>query len=286
VGKTAIAIHLAKILGTEIISADARQFYREMSIGTAKPNQNELLEVQHHFINNLSIKDEYNAGKFEQEAIHKIAEIHTKNQFAIMVGGSGLFIKAVCDGFDEMPNIDPNIRIELNQEFEQNGLEFLLKELRQLDPDYFGLVDKNNTQRVIRALEVCKGTGKPFSSFRNAKKAQRNFQSIKIGLQLERKLLYNTIDNRVDKMLEMGLIEEAKNLIPFQHLNALQTVGYSELFDYFNGKIDLEEAIRLIKRNTRHYAKRQMTWFNKDLEIKWFTPNQLDEIKNYAIELQ
>lgn len=281
VGKTALTIDLAKAYGGEIISADSRQFYREMEIGTAKPNQQELSMVVHHFINSHSIEQDYDAGAFAEEAIQVLNRLFLSNKVQFAVGGSGLYVKALCDGFDEMPAIDPAIRIGLNQKFEQEGLEPLLDELQGLDNDFYNIVDKKNPQRIIRGLEVIRATGQPFSKFRQGNPTRNhNFEILKIGLNMDRKKLYDRIDSRMNEMIANGLFEEAKRLYPFKDKNALQTVGYKEIFDFLDGNYDEEEAIRLLKRNSRRYAKRQMTWFKKDQSIHWFGPHQIEEIKS------
>jgi len=269
VGKTATAIRLAQQLKTEIISADSRQFYNEMSIGTAKPDAEELSQAKHHFINSHSITDNFTVGDFEKEALLLLDELFKTHDQLIMVGGSGLFIQAVTQGFDNLPAANPEIREKLNQEFAEKGIEHLQQKLKEADPDYYNKVDLNNPQRLIRALEVFQATGKSFSSYRKATVNTRPFESIKIVLDLPREELYDRINRRVDIMIEQGLVEEVHSLLPYRQLNALNTVGYSELFDYFDGKTDLPAAIDLIKQNTRRFAKRQLTWFRKDKEMKW-----------------
>ncbi|TAG56661.1 MAG: tRNA (adenosine(37)-N6)-dimethylallyltransferase MiaA [Cytophagales bacterium] len=282
VGKTDAAIKLATDLKTDIISADSRQFYKEMSIGTAKPTETQLATVKHYFINNLSINDDYSCGDFEREVIDKLTLLFEKNDSVVMVGGSGLFLKAVCEGIDEMPPEDKELRAKLNLQFQTEGLSNLLLQLKNLDPDYFNQIDHHNSQRIIRALEVCISTQKPYSSFRTGKIIKRDFEIIKIGLMLDRALLYKRINERVDIMLENGLENEAKFLYPYKNINALQTVGYQEFFDYFDDKITKEKAIDSIKQNTRRFAKRQMTWFNKDKEIHWMHPEDAEQIFNYG----
>jgi tRNA dimethylallyltransferase len=278
VGKTALAIIIAKHLATEIISADSRQFYRELAIGTAKPSIEELNEVVHHFINSHSINEKYSAGDFGRDASKQLALLFKETNSAVAVGGSSLYLKALWEGFDEMPQIDPSIRQELNEELATNGLKDLLNELKEKDPVYFEQLDTNNSQRVIRALEVIRGTGQPFSSFRKASINETPYRNLKIGLTMDRNLLFDRINDRMDLMIESGLFEEAKNLFDFREHNALQTVGYSEIFKYMEGEYDQAEAIRLLKRNSRRYAKRQMTWFNRYEDIHWFEPNQKEEI--------
>lgn len=269
VGKTAAAIKLARQLNTEIISADSRQFYREMSIGTAKPDAEELSQAKHHFIDSHSITENFTVGDFEKQALQLLDELFKTHDDVIMVGGSGLFIQAVTQGFDDLPTANPAIRERLNQLFAERGIEYLQDKLKTADPYYYQEVDLNNPQRLIRALEVFEATGKPFSSYRKAIRNRRPFETVKIALNLPREILYDYINQRVDLMVKRGLIEEVRALLPYRHLNALNTVGYSELFDYFDGKIDLDTAISLIKQNTRRFAKRQLTWFRKDKEIKW-----------------
>ena len=285
VGKTAISIKLAENYNTEIVSADARQCYREMTIGTAKPSPEELATVKHHFVDTYTIHKELSAGKFELEALETIRLIHEKGPYCVMTGGSGLYVQAVCDGFDPMPKVDPQVRQQLNQQYAEHGLTSLLEKLRAIDPIYYEQVDKENPQRVIRGLEVHLATGKAYSEYRAGDKVQRPFSTVKIGLHMERELLYQRIEKRVDRMIEEGLFEEARPLYPFRTLNALQTVGYKELFGYFEGSYDRDEAIRLLKRNTRRYAKRQLTWFRKDTDVVWFQPEEGDQIIAFVNEL-
>ncbi|WP_215222962.1 tRNA (adenosine(37)-N6)-dimethylallyltransferase MiaA [Echinicola shivajiensis] len=281
VGKTDLCINLAKKFNTEIISSDSRQFYREMELGTAKPSKDELREVKHHFINNLSIFDEYDVRKFEKEALGLMATLFESHDVLIMTGGSGLFVNAICEGFDDIPDIDPSIRRSLNDLYEKEGITAIQEKLKKLDPEYYSIVDLNNPQRLIRGCEVSLGTGKPFSSYRVKKKASRPFNIIKVGLEREREELYNRINYRMDLMVEAGLFDEAEKLFPHRELNALQTVGYSEIFGYLAGEYDKEEAVRLLKRNSRRYAKRQFTWFRRDNEIQWFLPEDQGEIFDY-----
>lgn len=279
VGKTAVAIALAKRFNGEIISSDSRQFYREMDIGTAKPSAGEMSQVTHHFINSHSIDQEYDANSFSDDAEQLLEKLFLKNQVQFMVGGSGLYIKAFCHGLDEMPKADPEIRRQLNNELQANGLEALLDELRNVDPVFFEQVDQKNPQRIIRALEVIRSSGISFSSFRKGQASKiHNFNLLKIGLEMDRSVLYGRIDKRMDEMIDGGLFDEAKKLYLHREKNALQTVGYKEIFDHFDGMYDREEAIRLLKRNSRRYAKRQLTWFRRDTEILWYNPQQLDTI--------
>jgi len=284
IGKTEVGIEVAKVYDTEIISADARQCFREMEIGTAKPNAQQLAEVKHHFINHLSISDLYNAGQFEEDALKTLEGIYKSKDVAVMVGGSGLYINAVCNGIDELPTSVEDVRKELIEDLEEKGIGYLQDELKRVDLVYYAEVDLNNPHRIIRALEVYRMTGKPYSLFRNKIKKDRPFKVIKIGLNMERKDLYKRINMRVDGMIQTGLEEEVRGLIPFKKTNAIQTVGYSEWFDYFDGKINRERVIELIKQNSRRYAKRQLTWFGRDEEIKWFHPNEVKEILGYLEE--
>lgn len=276
-GKTAVGIQLAQQLATAIISADSRQFYREMAIGTAKPTAHELAQAKHHFVNSHSITDSFNVGDFEQQGLALLDNLFTTHNTAVMVGGSGLYIKAICEGFDALPAVDPAIREQLNANYESNGITWLQEKLKQADPEYYQQVDLQNPQRIIRALEVSESSGMPFSSYRTANKKQRPFGILKVGLLLPRELLYERINLRVDEMMAQGLVDEVKSLFAYRHLNALNTVGYSEIFDYLDGKTDLPRAIELIKQNTRHFAKRQLTWFNKDKEINWVEPGKVVE---------
>lgn len=281
VGKTALGIQIAKHFKTEIISADSRQFFKEMSIGTAKPSPSELAEVAHHFINSHSIKDLVSVGSYEKEVLSKLEELFSRHEVVVMVGGSGLYINAVLNGFDELPAVNPEVRTKLNKQLEEEGLISLQEELLKHDPAYYNEVEINNPQRVIRALEIFYSTGKPFSGFRTGIKKERNFKSILIGLNTNREELYNRINKRVDLMLEESLLEEVKSLIPYKELNSLNTVGYSEIFRYLDGEISLQEAVDQIKQNTRRFAKRQITWFKKSEEIVWFDPKEEKEIISF-----
>ena len=279
VGKTAISIQLAQYLNTEILSADSRQFYRELKIGVAAPSETELNTVPHHFIGNLSIHDYYNVSRYETDALALLNRLFLTKTQLLMVGGSGLYINAVCHGIDELPDPDPDLRKEL----QNNEIEELRNRLKLLDPEYYAIVDLANSTRLIRAIEVCLQTGKSYSSLRNGIPKPRNFNILKIGLSRERAELNQIIGLRVDQMIEQGLLEEARSLYPLRHHNALNTVGYKELFEYFDGKITLEQAITDIKTHTRRYAKRQMTWFMRDKEIHWFHPDDIDQIKQLII---
>ncbi|TAE90615.1 MAG: tRNA (adenosine(37)-N6)-dimethylallyltransferase MiaA [Bacteroidetes bacterium] len=274
VGKTAAAIRLAQQLNTEIISADSRQFYQEVSIGTAKPSKVELDAIPHHFIGHLSIHQPYSAGDFERDALAKLEQLFTKHDVVIAVGGSGLYVKALVDGLDDMPKADEALRIELNEVYATAGIAALQQRLLQLNPDLANYTEMQNPQRVMRAIEIA--IAKENGFIPNSKKNPRNFRTIKVVLNLPREQLYQRINLRVDSMMEQGLLEEARSMIPYQDFYALQTVGYKELFDYFDQKHTLQEAINLIKQHTRNYAKRQLTWFKKEAPDNWFEPDKLD----------
>jgi tRNA dimethylallyltransferase len=276
IGKTSLSIALAQHFKCEIISCDSRQFFKEMTIGTAVPSQEELASTQHHFIQNKSIFENYTVGDFEKEAIAKLDELYLTNDYAVLVGGSGLYVDAVLKGFDEFPELNSSVREQIKTNYEKLGIQYLQKQLEELDSEYFKeLLNLNpqtlqNPQRMMRFVEVCIGTGKPYSSFLNKKKNYRNFTPILIGLEAERCLMYERINHRVDVMMSEGLLSEVKNLVKSKELNALQTVGYRELFSYYNGDISLAFAVEEIKKNTRRFAKRQLTWFKRNKETKWF----------------
>lgn len=280
IGKTSLSIEIAKHFKCDIISADSRQFFKEMAIGTAKPTTTELAEATHHFISNISINQKYSAGTFEIEAIAKLRELHKTNDVAILVGGSGLYIDAVCAGIDDIP-FDLEIREQLNKEMEEYGPKALREELKEKDPEHYAKMNIKNPQRLIRAIEVCRITGKTYSSFRKNTVKKRDFNIIKIGLNAEKEIVYNRINQRVDLMMKEGLLDEVKSLEKNKDLNALKTVGYKELFAYLDNENTLEEAVNLIKQHTRNFAKRQLTWFKKDQTTKWFVPNKLSDIINY-----
>ncbi|MDR2562799.1 MAG: tRNA (adenosine(37)-N6)-dimethylallyltransferase MiaA [Prevotellaceae bacterium] len=281
VGKTDLSIRLAKRLGAEIVSADSRQFYRETAIGTAPPSKEQLSIVPHHFVGTRSVIDDYTAGKYELDALPLIETLIARDGRALMVGGSGLYIDAVCRGIDEIPATDPELRNSVIRRFESEGIENMRLELMRRDPAVCKTIDLRNPQRVMRALEVCLTTGKPYSELRQNFAKHRNFETRTAGLCMDREELYQRINARVDGMIEAGLVQEAHRLYPLRECNALKTVGYRELFDYFDGKIPLDEAIRLIKRNTRHYAKRQLSWFARYPNIRWFSPNKEEEILDF-----
>ena len=270
IGKTSLSIKLAQFFKTEIISADSRQFYKEMQIGTAAPSVEELKLAKHHFIHHKSIEDTYNVGAFEKDAITRLDQLFKKNNYIIMVGGSGLYVDAVTKGLDYFPEVDKSIREHLNMKLDDNGLKLLQLQLKNLDIEAYNTIAIDNPKRVIRALEICIGSGKPYSSFLNKNKNERNFKTITIGLKAERDIIYNRINKRVDIMMAQGQLEEAKSLMAKQHLNALNTVGYKELFSYFNNTWTLNFAIEEIKKNSRRFAKRQLTWFKRNKDIIWF----------------
>lgn len=278
IGKTALSIQVAKHFNTEIISADSRQIYKELYIGTAIPNSQELHTVKHNLIQNHSIHDYYNASHFETEALKIIKKIFSKKDCIVMTGGSMLYIDVVCHGIDDLPSIDHEIRNNILERFKVEGIDSLRMELKKIDPEYYQIVDLKNHKRIMHALEIFYMTGNKYSSYRINKKKVRDFDILKIGLNTERERLHERINKRVDEMIKHGLIEEAKSVYPYKNLNSLNTVGYKELFDYFDNKILLDEAIELIKRNTRRYARRQLTWFNGDSEINWFNLNDVNEI--------
>lgn len=284
IGKTNLAIQLAEEYNTEIISADARQFYKELNIGTAKPDAEQLAAVPHYFINNISIHDNYSVGQYEQAALQILDTVFAVYDVVILVGGSGLYIDVILNGLDNLPASDAEIRKEVITIFESKGLKYLQEYISKNDPEYFRIADIQNPQRMMRAMEIILQTGKPFSSFRKKNSAERNFNSIQICLDMEREKLYQQINARVDVMMQNGLLQEVKQLFPYRHLNALQTVGYKELFEYLDGNFTLENAINKIKQNTRNYAKRQLTWFRKDKNYTWFNPKDYDAIKKFIKE--
>lgn len=278
VGKTDLSIEIARYFDTSVISCDSRQIYKEMRIGTAVPSAEQLAAVQHFFIQTISVQDYYNSWQFEVEALSRIRELFETRDVVLMTGGSMLYIDAVCKGIDDIPTIAPELRAELMEIFKREGLEPIQAMLKELDPVFYGQVDLNNGKRVLHAVEVCKMAGVPYSSLRTNTPKDRGFNILRIGLNREREELYDRIDRRVDMMLEEGLEEEVRQLCPFRHLNALNTVGYKEFFDYFENKTDYNEAIRLIKRDTRRYARKQLSWFRRDPDIYWFHPDHRTEL--------
>jgi len=284
VGKTDLAIKLAQYFDTEIISADSRQIYMELNIGTAKPTNEQLSKVKHHLINYISVQEKFTAGDFERVALKIAAGIMNRKKIAILCGGSGLYIKAFLEGFDDLPEVPSEIKKELQKEFETNGLSDMLNELEKKDPFYFEEVDRRNPHRVIRALAVIRSSGLPFSELRSGKKKVRPFKVIKIGIGLSREVLYDTLNQRLDSMIDDGLMDEARAMMKYKNESSLQTVGYNEAFEYLEGKITLEESVKLMKKNSRNYAKRQFTWFRKDSGITWFEPNEYDLILEHIRE--
>jgi tRNA dimethylallyltransferase len=281
VGKTEVSIDLALHFGSEIISADSRQFFREMKIGTAVPSENQLKTIKHHFIGFLSVKDYYSASIYERDVLKILPGIFERNRITLMTGGSGMYIDAVCNGIDDIPDVDPVVRQKYLNKYKEEGIESLRVSLKLLDPGYYAKADLRNQKRIIRALEICETTGCPYSSFLTNQKRERDFEILKIGIERPREELYRRIDLRVENMVDQGFEEEAKSLYLLRHLNALNSVGYKEFFDFFEGKISHEKAIELIKRNTRRFAKRQITWWGKDKEIHWFYPGNIAEIISF-----
>lgn len=277
-GKTDLSIRLAEHYRAPILSTDSRQIYRGMPIGTAQPDAGQLRRVEHHFIASLDITREFSCGQFETEALALLGRLFAEHETVIAAGGSGLYVRALCEGMDDLPEADAALRAALAERLRREGLPALVEELGRLDPDYCDRVDRDNPARVLRALEVCLQTGRPFSAYRTGVRRKRDFGIVKLGVDLPREVLYERIDRRVDLMMEAGLEAEARALYPFRHLNALQTVGYKELFAYFDGTCTREEAVALIKRNTRRYAKRQLTWFRRDPAVRWFAPDADEEI--------
>lgn len=280
VGKTAASLDIARHYGIPVINADSRQIYRELQIGTARPTEAQMQNIPHYFVGSLSLNDYYSASLFEQQVLTLLEELMTKGDYALLSGGSMMYIDAVCDGIDDIPTIDDATRALMKQRLADEGLEALCKELKRLDPDYYEVVDLQNPRRVVHALEICTMTGKTYTSFRKKEKRERPFDIIKIGLNRPREELYDRINRRVDQMVADGLLEEAKTLYPMKSLNALNTVGYKELFDYFDGRWSLDEAIERIKGNTRRYARKQLTWFKKDERIRWYHPDDQTAIIN------
>lgn len=281
VGKTELCMELAQWLNIPIINADSRQMFRELKIGTAAPTDKQLQQVRHYFVGNLSISDYYSASMYEQDVNKLLAELFTTSNYALLTGGSMMYIDAVCNGIDDIPTVDETTRQLMKQRLAEEGLEALVEELKQLDPEHYEVVDRQNPRRVVHALEICHMTGKTYTSFRKAEKKQHPFQIVKIGLNRDRSELYERINLRVDKMIQNGLVDEARNLTSYRHANALNTLGYKELFNYFDGIWNLDEAIERIKGNTRRYARKQLTWFKRDSTMRWFHPNDVELIKNY-----
>ena len=281
VGKTALCLDLAQHFGIPIINADSRQIYKELKIGTASPTDEQLAKVKHYFVGTLSLNDYYSASLFEQQTMEILEREFAKSDYALMAGGSMMYIDAVCNGIDDIPTVDDVTRETLKSRLANEGLETLVEELRHLDPEYYEIVDKQNPRRVVHGLEICLTTGKTYTSFRKREKKQRPFRIIKIGLNRDREELYNRINLRVDQMMDEGLLDEARNLYPMRHMNALNTVGYKEMFAYLDGTWTLEEAVERIKGNTRRYARKQLTWYKKDEQIRWFHPDEKENIISY-----
>ena len=281
VGKTALCLEIAKHFDIPIINADSRQIYKELRIGTASPTSEQMQQVPHFFVGSLSLNDYYSASLFEQQVLECLEQQFQTNDYALLSGGSMMYIDAVCDGIDDIPTIDDKTRELMKQRLAEEGLKALVEELKRLDPEYYEIVDRQNPRRVVHALEICTMTGKTYTSFRKREKRQRPFQIIKIGLNRPREELYQRINQRVDEMMQQGLLEEAKSLYPMRQMNALNTVGYKELFDYLEGRWPLEEAVERIKGNTRRYARKQLTWYKKDPQIRWFHPQETEQIISY-----
>ena len=281
-GKTDLSIRVAQRFAAPILSTDSRQIYRGLPVGTAQPSAEQLQAVEHHFIASHDVTQEFSCGAFETAALSLLDELFRSHDAVVAVGGSGLYVRALCEGMDDLPDADPALREELSRQVAGEGLGPLLEELERLDAEYYRVVDRNNPARVIRAVEVCRMSGRPFSAMRTGEKRRRNFDIVKIGTQLDRAVLYGRINRRVDAMVAAGLEAEVRALLPYRNCNALRSVGYTEMFDYFDGKISFDEAVELIKRNTRRYAKRQLTWFRRDGEIRWFDPSHVEEIAGYV----
>ena len=284
-GKTDLSIGIAEYFAAPIISTDSRQFYRGMAIGTAQPTLEQRSRVEHHLVDCNDVTDELNCGSYERIALERLEELFRSHDTVVAVGGSGLYVKALCEGMDSLPDASPELRAELLEKLEREGLESLVEQLRELDPDYYEVVDRCNPQRVLRAVEVCLATGQRYSSLRKGEVQQRPFEIVKVGVDYPREELYDRINRRVDMMVAEGLEAEARAMLPHRNLNALRTVGYSEMFDYFDGNITLDEAVELIKRNSRRYAKRQMTWFRRDKDIRWFEKPTTDIVVKYLDEI-
>ena len=281
VGKTALCLDIAQHFGIPIINADSRQIYKELKIGTASPTSEQLQLVPHYFVGSLSLTDYYSASLFEQQVLEILSRQFRSHDFALMAGGSMMYIDAVCDGIDDIPTVDDVTRETLKQRLKEEGLEALVEQLKELDPEYYEIVDRQNPRRVVHGLEICLMTGRTYTSFRKREKKERPFRIVKIGLNRPREELYDRINQRVDQMMQQGLLEEAKALYPMRQMNALNTVGYKELFDYLDGRWPLEEAVERIKGNTRRYARKQLTWYKKDPQIRWFHPDEKEQIISY-----
>ena len=290
VGKTALTIELAQHYGIPIINADSRQIYRELKIGTARPTDEQLQQVRHYFVGTLSINDYYNASMYEQDVLKVMDDINTQHPSTtthhLLSGGSMMYIDAVCNGIDDIPTVRDEIRQEMKRRYQEEGLEALCADLQRLDPEHYAIVDRQNYRRVIHALEICYQTGRTYTSYRTQSRKERPFRLVKIGLNRDRDELYNRINKRVDQMMSEGLLDEVKALLPYRDNNALNTVGYKELFDYIDGRWSLDEAVERIKGNTRRYARKQLTWFKRDQQMRWFHPDQQQEILNYISQYE
>lgn len=282
VGKTELSLNLAKLLSSSIISADSRQIYKHLNIGAATPTKEQQQRVKHHFVEMLELDQYYSAAIYEQEVIQLLDTLFQTQDYALMTGGSMMYIDAVCNGIDDIPTVDDTTRLMMKEKLENEGLDALVQQLKLLDPQYYESVDRKNTKRVVHALEICYMTGKPYSSFRTGQKKQRDFRILKVALERDRAVLFERINKRVDNMIQMGLVDEAKSLFHLRHLNSLNTVGYKEMFKYLEGEWDLDFAVQRMKKNTRVYAKKQMTWMKKDQDIKWINLDQCDE--NHALK--
>lgn len=281
VGKTELCLKVAEAFGTVIVNADSRQIFKEISVGTAAPTIAERRRIRHYFVGNLHIDQYYNASMFENDVIALLDTLFKEKDYVIMSGGSMMYVDAVCNGIDDIPTVDTATRSKVMREYEEKGLDYICDRLEELDPEYYSIVDKRNPKRVIHAVEICLSTGRTYTSFRVNAKKDRPFNIIKVGLTLDREQLYDRIDGRVDRMVADGLIQEAEKMYPYRNLNSLNTVGYKELFDYFDGKCTLEEAVFRIKCDTHKYCRKQLTWFKRDKDIHWFSPNNVEEIINY-----
>ena len=282
VGKTELSLSIAEMLGCDIVSADSRQMYADLKIGTAAPTSKELARVRHHFVGQLALTDYYSAARYEEEAMECLSKLFTQNDYALLTGGSMMYVDAVCKGIDDIPTVDTETRSFMMERYEKEGLETLCAELRLLDPEYYRTVDLKNPKRVIHALEICHMTGKTYTSYRTQSYKERPFRIIKIGLRREREELYERINRRVEIMMEQGLLEEVRSVLPYRHLNSLNTVGYKELFMYLDGEWTLDFAIEKIKQNSRIYSRKQMTWFKRDTEIHWFHPDETERIIHFV----
>ena len=280
-GKTDLSIALARHYNAPIISTDSRQVYKGLAIGTAYPTEEQLQAVEHHFIAELELTEDFNCGQYEQQALERLDTLFETHDTVVAVGGSGLYVRALCEGMDNLPQADAALRDSLKERLQTEGVEALAEQLKELDPEYYNIVDRQNPARVMRALEVCLSSGCKYSELRSGERKERDFQIVKVGVTMPREQLYDRVNRRVDMMIAAGLEAEVRAVLPYRHCNSLRTVGYSEMFDYFDGVITLEQAVELIKRNTRHYAKRQLTWFRRDAEVQWFNPSDREQIVKY-----